>query len=65
MSVSTSLVGSSRISTFGSDSRISSSCSRRFWPPDRSADPGRQLLAGEAEPLQQLRRGELLAVDLT
>ena len=36
MSVSMSLVGSSSISTLGWSSRISSSCSRRCCPPDRS-----------------------------
>ena len=35
MSVSRSFVGSSRMSTFGSLSRMSSSCRRRFWPPER------------------------------
>ena len=36
MSVSRSLEGSSRISTFGSPRSTSSNCSRRFCPPDRS-----------------------------
>jgi hypothetical protein len=63
MSASTSFVGSSRAMRLGSPSSSSRSCRRRFSPPDSSPNPRGQVFAGEAEPFQQLRRRQVLAVD--
>ena len=64
MSVSTSLVGSSSSNTFGSDSTRE----HELQPPALTAgqftDARRQLAAVEAQPLQQLGRGDFAALDL-
>ena len=52
-------MGSSRMSTFGSSSRISSSCSRRFWPPERSFTGVESCALVKPEALEQLPGREL------
>ena len=62
VSMSRSLVGSSRMRTFGSVISSRSSCSRRRSPPE-VADPRLLAAAGEPEPGRELAGGDLLAAE--